>query len=261
VHRSAPRGSTGRVGRFRRIGAVRGVLKLTIVAVAALLLAAGLAACGGGDGSSSTTTEAGGQGQSSSGTSKGSATKAKKKSGSGEGKAKKKSGSGGQGESSSEEASNFVPKQHQDSGGGSKQFRVNGGDNSVQEFGKEAGGTERDAAATALHNFLDARAEGNWAAACSYMSKSVVESFEKLASQAKQVKDSGCAGILKALTNPNAKQLMKKEAAKANVGSLRIEGDRSFVIYKGPDGTIMAMPMANEGGAWKVSSLAGTPLN
>ncbi len=235
-------------------------MKPTIVAVAALLLAAALAACGGG--SSSTTTEAGAQEQSGSGSSKGSATKAtKEKSGSGEGKAKKKSGSGGQSESSSEEAGNFVPKQHQDSGGGSKQFRVNGGDNSVQEFGKEAGGTELDVAATALHNFLDARAEGNWAAACSYMSKSVVESFEKLASQAKQVKDSGCAGILKALTNPNAKQLMKEEAAKANVGSLRIEGDRSFVIYKGLDGTTMAMPMANEGGAWKVSSLAGTPLN
>ena len=54
---------------------------------------------------------------------------------------------------------------------------------------------------------------------------------------------------------------MKQEAEKANVGSLRVEGDRSFVIYKGVKGTVLAMPMANESGDWKVASLAGTPLN
>jgi len=54
---------------------------------------------------------------------------------------------------------------------------------------------------------------------------------------------------------------MKEEAQKADLGSLRIEGDRAFVIYSGPGKTILAMPMANEEGAWKVASLAGTPLN
>jgi len=251
-----------RLRPFRRIGVVRGVLKLPIVAAVALTLAVGLAACGGGGGSDSTTTEASAPQEASNGSAKAGATGAKKeKSGSAKGNAKKKSGSGGESESSSEEASKFVPKQHHDAGGGSKQVRVKGGDNSVQEFGKEAGSSELDAAATVLHNFLDARAESNWAAACEYMSKSVIEGFEKLATQAKQVKDSSCAGILEALTNPSAKQLMKKEAAKANVRSLRVEGDRSFVIYTGLEGTIMAMPMAHEGGQWKVSGLAGTPLN
>jgi hypothetical protein len=58
-----------------------------------------------------------------------------------------------------------------------------------------------------------------------------------------------------------AKKSMKEEAQKADVGSLRTEGDRAFVIYQGIGGTILAMPMANEEGAWKVASLAGTPLN
>jgi hypothetical protein len=244
---------------------VRGGPKTLIVALVALLLAAGLVACGGGDSSSSTSAEAGSQGQS-----EGRPSDASKRSGdegdTGSASKEGKSASGGDegksgGSSSGPPASDFVPKQHHDSGGGSQQFQVKGGDNSVQEFGAEGDPPELDAAAVALHNFLDARAEGNWAAACEYMSKTVTESFEKLAAQAKQIGDGSCAGILEALTNPAAKQAMEEEAEKANVGSLRIEGERAFVIYTGIDGTVLAMPMENDGGTWKVASLAGTPLS
>lgn len=218
------------------------------MALAVLLFAGGLVACGGDDSADSTAAEAGGQGPAG-GESNGNAQQ-------GDAGDKGKSGS-----DSGSDASDFTPKQHNDSGGGSQQFRTKGGDNSVQEFGEEAGEADFEAAAVALHNFLDARAEGNWAAACEHMSKGVVESFEKLAAQAKQIDDTSCAGILEKLTNPAAKQSMKAEAAEADVGSLRVEGDRSFVIYTGIDGTVLAMPMANEGGDWKVSSLAGTPLS
>ncbi len=226
------------------------------VPLAALLLAFGLAACGGGggEGSGSTSAEAGDRTQPQGGSAD---------AGSKQGEAK--GGKGGEGESEGSsgkgEAAEFTPKPHNDSGGGSQQFRQKGGDNSVQEFGAEAGEEEFNAAAVALHNFLDARAEGNWAAACEYMSKSVVESFEKLATQAKQIEETSCAAILGKLTNPAAKKSMKAEAAKADVGSLRVEGERSFVIYTGIGGTVLAMPMANEGGEWKVASLAGTPLS
>ena len=157
--------------------------------------------------------------------------------------------------------SEFVPKHHHDSGGGSPQFKVEGGDNSVQEFGEEADTSELAAAAAALHNFLDARAEGNWAAACDYMSKATVESFEKLAAQAKESGDTSCGAILEKLINPAAEQSMKAEAEKADVGSLRTEDERAFLIYTGAEGTVLAMPMADEGGDWKVASLAGTPLS
>lgn len=223
-----------------------------VVALVALLLAAGLAACGGGDSSSSTTTAAD-QGNTESTLSQGTSKK------SDEGKSD--SGSERQSDNSGPSASNFTPKHHSDSGGGSKQFVVKGSDNSVQEFGEEADSTEFNAAAVALHNFLDARAEGNWAAACGYMSKAIVESLEKLAAQAKQGEDQSCAGTIEKLTNPAAKGAMKAEAEKANVGSLRIEGEQAFVIYTGTDGTVLAMPMANESGNWKVASLAGTPLS
>ena len=253
---------------FRRIAAVRGVSKLLIVAVAGVLLAAGIVACGGGGESSPSTTEAASQGQASGDTSSNAKTaKSGGDEGSGSGTGKSgdtggsSSGSGGEGESSGKSASDFVPKHHNDSGGGSAQYRVKGGDNSVQEYGEEADTSELDAAGAALHNFLDARAEGNWAAACQYMSKSVTEGFEKLVAQSKRIEDKSCAGILEKLINPAAKASMQAEAAEADVRSLRIEGDRSFVIYTSIEKTILAMPVVNEDGAWKVSSLAGTPLN
>ncbi len=217
----------------------------------------GLAACGGGSdsgSSSSTSIEATAQGGEStaaeSPTAKG-----------GEGKSGGEEGQRQEPASRRKEAAEFTPKRHHDSGGGSSQFIVKGGDNSVQEFGEEADSQEFSDAAVALHNFLDARADGNWAAACGYMAKAIIQSFEKLAAQAKQIEDKSCAGILEKLTNPGAADVMKQEAQKANVGSLRVEGERSLVIYTGTQGTVLAMPMANEGGKWKVAAISGTPLD
>jgi hypothetical protein len=228
---------------------VREGLKTLIVACVALLLAAGLIACGGSDSSDSTGTKADGQAQANVRTRDATQSGDAEKSGSeGQGKA----GSGG---SSAPDASDFVPRRHSDSGGGSEQFKVKGGDNSVQEFGAEAAPSEFDAAATALHNFLDARAERNWVATCGYMAKSTTDPIEKLA------KGSGCAGVLEKLINPAAGQAMKAEAEKADVGSLRTEGEQAFLIYTGTEGTILAMPMANEDGEWKVAALTGSPLN
>jgi hypothetical protein len=159
------------------------------------------------------------------------------------------------------EASKFVPKQHSDSGGGSEKYRVKGGDNSVQEFGEETTGSEFEEASAALHNFLDARAAGNWAAACSYMADSIVKSFEQLGARSKELEGAGCAVLLEKLTNQAALPLLRKEAERADVASLRIEDEQAFVLYRGLDNSIMAIPMTVEGGDWKVSGLAGTPLN
>jgi hypothetical protein len=235
---------------------VRGGTKTLLVALAALLIAVGMAACGGGDDSSSTATEAG-QGQAEATSNQETPTQSGTKGDEG------KSGSGGEGQAagSGPSASDFTPKHHSDSGGGSTQYKTKGGDNSIQEYGEEADSSEFDAAAIALHNFLDARAEGNWEATCSYLSKTITESLEKLAAQAKQLEDKSCATVLEGLINPAAKAALKAEAEQANVRSLRTEGDRAFVLYTGTDDTVLAMAMANEDGNWKVSSLAGTPLN
>lgn len=247
--------SVDRQGRFYRIERVGRGSKTLFVALVVIALALGLAACGGGDDSGSTGATASEQSGGSASSGGGD------RSTSGDENRGESSGGRESDESRSEEAAGFKPKQHDDTGGGSAQFKVNGGDNSIQDFGEEADAPEFEAAASALHDFLDARAEGNWAAACDYMSKAIVESFEKLAAKAGQLDDKSCGGVLEQLTNPAAKQALKAEAEAADVGSLRTDGARSFVIYTGAERTVLAMPMANEGGAWKVASLAGTPLD
>jgi hypothetical protein len=226
-----------------------------LAALVALLLLAGLVGCGGGEGSDSTAAQAGG------GSGESNASGGTAKQGSAKGDGEGQSGSSGEQVRDPGDASEFKPKQHSDSGGGAEQFRVKGGDNSVQEFGEEADTSEFEAAATVLHNFLDARAEGNWAAVCQYLSKATIESFEQLASRSKQGGNTSCGAILAGITNPNAQAALKAEAEKADIGSLRTEGGQAFLIYTGTEGTILAIPMADEVGTWKVAGLAGTPLN
>lgn len=212
--------------RSLRCPAVRWGSKTLAAALVALLLALALGACGSGSGSTAS-------------------------------EATTTSTKGGE---EAEGATSFKPMHHHDSGGGSAQYRVKGGDNSIQEFGSEAEESEFAQAAAALHDFLDARAQGAWAAACSFLSKSTAESLEKLASRSKPGGGS-CAAALGQVINPAAKGLMKEEAAKADVGSLRVEGERGFLIFTGAEKTVVAMPVTREGGAWKVASIAGTPIS
>lgn len=238
---------------------------LTIAAVAALL-ATGVAACGDDD---DTTKPSATQPEARSGYS------SSKKPGEGSGKSKaadekgadKSKGADEEGKSSTsgpdrgDDLGNFVPKQHSDSGGGAAKFRVKGGDNSVQEYGEEAAGSDFEEVSTALHNFLDARAIGDWTAACNYLASSLVESLEKLAQQSKEGSAMDCGEMLGSLTNPAAKAELLKEAEMADVGSVRVEGDRAFVIYRSYEDLVMAISMVNEDGGWKVASLGGIPLN
>lgn len=228
--------------------------RLLSIFVAVVLLAFGATACGGDDSEppSEVSTEATApdrpQGESSGVTAP-------------EREAEGAAGAGGgdKEDAAGSEGSEFVPKEHDDSGGGSDQFRIEGGDNSVQEFGEEAGDSEREQAATALHNFLDARAAEDWESACSFLSREIRASLEGLG--AGKVEDASCGGIMSKLTNRAALSALRSEAARADVGSLRVEGGRAFIIYRGLEGTILTFPMVNEDGSWKVASIAGTPLN
>jgi hypothetical protein len=224
--------------------------KLSTVAVAALL-ALFVASCGGGDddsGASDSTSAAQGQ--------EGATGEAAQSEKDGASKSKQSDGSGQSGGGSS----GSKPKTHDDSGGGSAQFKTKGGDNSVQEFGKESSQSEFDQAAEAVHGFFDARVAGDWKAACSHLAKDVSKSLEQLAGKSKELADGGCAKTLEAISAGVPRSAFV-EAAEADIGSLRVEGDRAFVVYRGAENTVYAMPMKDEGGAWKVASLAGTPLN
>lgn len=220
--------------------------------VAVVLAAAALAACGGSD--STATDSAGtagagagspGQGQSQSGGSGGSK-------GSGE---ESESGS-----SAGSHGSGDVATPLKVSGGGSEQFRTKGGDNSIQEFGEESGESELEGAAEAVHGFFVARAEGDWAGACTYLSKAMTEQLKQLAASSTELKDKGCASFLEAFTSPLSDAAWR-EITTVDAGSLRDEGEQAFLIYYGaPKKTVYAMPLVEEDGKWKVGALSGDAL-
>lgn len=141
--------------------------------------------------------------------------------------------------------------------GGRSQFRVKGGDNSVQEYGGEAPESELRHAAAALHGYLDARAERDWAAACGYLSAPTKRSLAQLPGTAHR----GCAAGLAALSG-NVPTATLREAAVADVGSLRAQGDRGFLLYRGaPKGMIYGIPVLREASRWRLGSLSGIPLD
>jgi hypothetical protein len=145
------------------------------------------------------------------------------------------------------------------SGGGSEQFRVKGGDNSIQEYGEEKDEGELQEAAEAVHGFFVARAEGDWAAACSYLSKAMKEQLEQLAASSTGLKNKGCAAFLEAFTSrlPASEW---KEITTVDAGSLRQKDEQAFLIYYGPHKAIYAMPLIDEDGEFKVGALAGNAL-
>lgn len=229
-----------------------------IAALLAAVLAAGLLAACGDSGStttgSSTTTEAtapggdkGSGGQSGSQGSQGGGSQAGKGGSSGE-----RQGAGGSGSAA-------VSTPLRVSGGGSEQYRSRGGDNSIQDYGEESDESELEAAAEAVHGFYVARAEEDWAGACSYLAKSMVTQLEQLAGQSPQLEDSGCAAVLRAFTRPLPASV-RRETTVVDAGSLRREGERGFLIYYGEDRTAYAMPLEDEDGEWKLTLLSGTPL-
>lgn len=221
----------------------------SIVTLAAIALLAGaLSACGG---SSSTSTAS-----TSSTTTNGSGAEGKNA-------AHKDEASGGNGGQQGSEAgggsreSRTISPLHV-SGGGSGQFRVKGGDNSVQNFGEESGDSELEEAAAALHDFFVARAEEDWGAACARLSKTVAEQLEQLSSRSKSANKS-CPATLAALTPP-LPPAVQRESTVVDAGSLRVEGERGFLIYRGAEQTVYAITMTHEGGQWQVGSLAPVPL-
>jgi hypothetical protein len=224
----------------------RGTRIAALLAAAALLTLAGLlSSCGGSDSDSgSTATKASGGTEAEAGGKGGSGKSQPSKSGNGEGETR---------------PNGSVPVAPlRVSGGGSGQFRVEGGDNSIQDFGDEAGESELEEAARALHDFYVARAREEWSRACANLSQAVAGQLEQLAEEAKQGQVS-CPVALAAIT-PGLGPKLVRETTAVDAGSLRVEGGHGFLIYRDGEGAVYAINMADEDG-WKVGALAGIPLS
>jgi hypothetical protein len=144
------------------------------------------------------------------------------------------------------------------SGGGSAQFLVRGGDNSIAEYGTEASHSELTRAARVLHRYLTARAARDWELACDYLTTRQRNQLAQLAASS-HLTSKSCAGALSALSakvsTATAHALTVVDAA-----SLRSKGESAFLLYHGAGHTGYFIAMAREGGTWKVAALDPTAL-
>ena len=139
----------------------------------------------------------------------------------------------------------------------SASFKVPGGDNGIQEFGKEVAGSDLRQANEAVSALFRAVRSGHWNEVCSqYLSRQNVEAFKGIAKISPHIKGAPCPEVLGRLNSTGE----KPTAPKHGVGVIRIEGNRGFGLYRGTDGKGYAISMQKEDGRWKLNALSPTPL-
>jgi hypothetical protein len=208
---------------------MRKVSRNALLALLTALFAAGLAACGGG-GSSTTAvpqTEA---------STPSPATKSPRRQGASDASTPQ----GSTGSSAGAKA------------GAAKPFVKPHADNSIPTFGSEAAPSQRSQAEAALRAYLTARAKGEWARACAGLAAALRKQVQAFAGGAK---GKGCAPIYKALSSSSPAST-RANPLSGPLLSLRAEGQSGFALFYGPEKQKYVMPMASEGGAWKVTQLA-----
>lgn len=135
-----------------------------------------------------------------------------------------------------------------------------GGDNSIQEFGVEGSSSERVQASQVLQAYLDARLDGEWALACSYLADPVKKQLAQSGGQAARGGQSlDCAQVMRAFTQGAPREALRN-AADINVLSMRVRDGQAFLLYRDGEGTPTAISMNEESGAWKVAAIAGSAL-
>ena len=135
--------------------------------------------------------------------------------------------------------------------GPSTEFMAKGGNNKPATFGEPADQEEFEAAARVLEESLGARAAGEWAKQCATLTPSAIEKIEADAPNFGAKK--GCANGLRAEAKPFA--TTKDSRANSLTGPitvLRVKGKRGYLLYHGAKHRDYAMPVAKEGGEWKI---------
>jgi hypothetical protein len=202
---------------FPRIGLVRSGSKALATAVA-LLLAIGLAACGGNGNDETSSTPA---------------------------------------TSEPTQRPSSTASDGQQSGGGGEGKPARGGEASIEDFGAEASGGDRDSIEGAFSAYLNAIAAKDYGTACSYLSASVQGSLMQFAP--KELRSKGCVAILPKLLAPTAAAIAR-EQADGQITRVRVEGDRGFVVFKAPRAKLYQLTMVKEGGEWKSATVAAAVL-
>lgn len=217
-------------------------MRAPAAALAAFLLAIGIAACGGGSSSSSTASTAAPSAAST-------ATVTTPPAGANPaGKTAANPAAGETGGKTSRPSPASGP---------AAAFHTPHGDNSIPNYGAEAPASQRAGATAALRSYLVARAGGEWSTACAYLGGAVRSQLETLV-KASGGKAKGCAAAY-AMLSAHIPAAQRANPLTSGLAVLRVKGNKAFALFYGPHNQKYMMPMVREGGAWKVNQLDPIP--
>jgi hypothetical protein len=136
--------------------------------------------------------------------------------------------------------------------GPTRQFIDPGGDNAVQEYGREATPGERERVSAMVKGWLRAEASGNWGRVCRYLDELNIREAIHFASYTSQNRIHSCGKAVAVLASEHDPI---RDNIKGGVASLRIGQGHGYAQYHGREGRDWVMPVRREDGRWKLSSL------
>jgi hypothetical protein len=141
--------------------------------------------------------------------------------------------------------------------GPTRQFIVPGGDNLVQEYGREATVSERMQASSVIQGWMRARAARDWPKVCRYLHRATVKSLLHVVaarSHAQHVEVRSCADAL-ALWTDELPPRWFVDTMTGPIASLRVGQGHGYGQYHGRGGRDWIVAVRREGPRWKVSEL------
>jgi hypothetical protein len=128
---------------------------------------------------------------------------------------------------------------------------------SIEGFGEEAQGSEREELISTFHAYLGSIAAKDYEETCSYLSERVKDGLEQFTGQAK--KPLSCEELLEGLLAPQAAAIAKSQA-EGEITKLRSDGETAFVVFHAPGARLYQLNLVKEGNEWKAASLSASVL-
>jgi hypothetical protein len=132
-----------------------------------------------------------------------------------------------------------------------------GGEQSIEDFGAEAAGAEREAVVSTFTNYLNAIADEDYPVACESLALGVRQQLLRLVPP--QLRHKGCAAALPGLLAPTAASIAARQA-KGTVFKVRVGGERGFIVFHAAGAKLYEMPMVRERGRWELGLVAASVL-
>lgn len=130
------------------------------------------------------------------------------------------------------------------------------GEKSIENFGSEAGGSDREEIVAAFEGQLNALAEDDFATACTHLSK---QAMEGLAAFANTSGNAPCAKLLSVVVTSTASDFAREQVG-GTITRVRVGDDRAFVVFRAPGAKRYMLALVREDGEWKSTTAYASVL-